>query len=67
MHNRAGEYFYTAACGYHFVKTDETFSAVFPNLVIGVNDKTNRAALGGRYQSSSSSGTGTRATSRCAR
>ena len=52
VHNRAGEYFYTAACGYHFVKNDETFSAVFPNLVIGVNDKINRAALGGRYQSS---------------
>ena len=52
VHNRAGEYFYTAMCGYHFVKNDETFSSVFPNLVIGVNDKTNRAALGGRYQSS---------------
>jgi Protein of unknown function (DUF1329) len=52
VHNRGGEYFYTAACGYHFVKNDETFSAVFPNLVIGVNDKTNRAALGGRFQNS---------------
>ena len=52
VHNRAGEYFYTATCGYHFVKNDESYSAVFPNLVIGVNDKTNRAALGGRYQSS---------------
>jgi hypothetical protein len=52
VHNRAGEYFYTAGCGYHFVKNDETYSAVFPNLVIGVNDKTNRAALGGRYQQS---------------
>jgi len=52
VHNRAGEYFYTAMCGYHFVKNDETFSAVFPNLVVCVNDKTNRAALGGRYQSS---------------
>jgi hypothetical protein len=54
VHNRAGEYFYTAACGYHFVKNpgNEDFSAVFPNLVIGVNDKTNRAALGGRYQTS---------------
>jgi hypothetical protein len=52
VHNRAGEYFYTAMCGYHFVKNDETFSAVFPNIVIGVNDKINRAAIGGRYQSS---------------
>ncbi len=52
VHNRAGEYFYTAMCGYHFVKNDETYSAVFPSLVLGVNDKTNRAALGGRYQSS---------------
>ena len=52
VHNRAGEYFYTAMCGYHFVKNDETFSAVFPNLVVGVNDKTNRAALGGRFQNS---------------
>lgn len=52
VHNRAGEYFYTAACGYHFVKNDETWHSVYPNLVIGVNDKINRAALGGRYQSS---------------
>ncbi len=52
VHNRAGEYFYTAGCGYHFVKQDETFSAVFPTVVIGVNDKTNRAALAGRYQQS---------------
>jgi hypothetical protein len=52
VHNRAGEYFYSAMCGYHFVKNDDTFSAVFPSLVIGVNDKINRAALGGRYGSS---------------
>ena len=52
VHNRAGEYFYTATCGYHFVKDGENFSSVYPNFVIGVNDKTNRAALGGRYQSS---------------
>jgi hypothetical protein len=52
VHNRAGEYFYTAACGYHFVKDGTDFSTVSPNFVIGVNDKTNRAALGGRYQSS---------------
>ena len=31
---------------------DETYSNVAPNLVIGVNDKINRAALGGRYQTS---------------
>jgi len=52
VHNRAGEYFYTATCGYHFVKDGENYSSVYPNFVIGVNDKTNRAALGGRYQSS---------------
>ncbi len=54
VHNRAGEYFYTAGCGYHFVKNpgDEEYSSVYPNFVIGVNDKTNRAALGGRYQTS---------------
>ena len=52
VHNRAGEYFYTAACGYHFVKNDETWHSVYPNLVIGVNDKINRAVLGGHYQSS---------------
>jgi hypothetical protein len=51
VHNRAGEYFYTATCGYHFVKNDEKFSAAAQDMVIGVNDKTNRAALGGRYQS----------------
>jgi len=52
VHNRGGEYFYTAMCAYHFVKNDETFHAIFPNFVVGVNDKTNRAALGGRYQES---------------
>jgi hypothetical protein len=52
VHNRAGEYFYSAMCGYHFVKNDETYHSVFPNFVMGVNDKTNRAALGGRYQES---------------
>ena len=52
VHNRAGEYFYTAACGYHFVKDGENFSASFPSMVLGVNDKNNRAALGGRYQTS---------------
>jgi hypothetical protein len=52
VHNRAGEYFYTAGCGYHFVKQAETFSAVYPTVVIGVNDKVNRAALAGRYQQS---------------
>jgi hypothetical protein len=52
VHNRGGEYFYTAMCAYHFVKNDDTFHAVFPNFVVGVNDKTNRAALGGRYQES---------------
>ena len=69
VHNRAGEYFYTAACGYHFVEERRRtlLRASTPNMVIGVNDKTNRAALGGRYQRRSSSGTGTRTTSRCAR
>ena len=50
VHNRAGEYFYNAMCAYHWSKSaDGSFSAVSPNLVVGVNDKTNRAALGGRY------------------
>jgi hypothetical protein len=50
VHNRAGEYFYTAMCGYHFAKNDtDTYSAVFQSLVVGVNDKINRAAIGGRY------------------
>ena len=50
VHNRAGEYFYTAMCSYHFSKSDDgTFSATTPNMVMGVNDKTDRAALGGRY------------------
>lgn len=52
VHNRAGEYFYTAMCGYHFSKSDDgTYSATTPNMVMGVNDKTDRAALGGRYAS----------------
>jgi len=47
--NRAGEYFYNAMCGYTFAATaDRGFSAVLPSLVVGVNDKTNRAAIGGR-------------------
>jgi hypothetical protein len=52
VHNRAGEYFYNAMCAYHWAKSaDGAWSAVSPNLVVGVNDKTNRAALGGRYSS----------------
>jgi len=52
VHNRAGEYFYNAMCAYHWsVNQDGTFTAVTPNMVVGVNDKTNRAALGGRYSS----------------
>lgn len=50
VHNRAGEYFYNAMCAYHWsTNEDGTFTAVTPNMVVGVNDKTNRAALGGRY------------------
>jgi Protein of unknown function (DUF1329) len=50
--NKAGEYFYNAACVHHFAKNaDDTFSAVANSLVVGVNDKTNRAAFGGRYSS----------------
>jgi hypothetical protein len=50
VHNRAGEYFYNAMCAYHWsVSADGTFSTVTPNMVVGVNDKTNRACLAGRY------------------
>jgi hypothetical protein len=52
VHNRAGEYFYNAMCAYHWSRSqDGAFSAVTQNMVVGVNDKTNRAALGGRYSS----------------
>jgi hypothetical protein len=52
VHNRAGEYFYNAMCAYHWSKNaDGSFTTVTPNMVVGVNDKTNRAALGGRYSS----------------
>ncbi|MCX8073197.1 MAG: DUF1329 domain-containing protein [Candidatus Binatia bacterium] len=52
VHNRAGEYFYNAMCAYHWSKSDDgSFTAVTPNMVVGVNDKTNRAAIGGRYSS----------------
>jgi hypothetical protein len=52
VHNRAGEYFYNAMCAYHWSKSEDgSFTAVTPNMVVGVNDKTNRAALGGRYSS----------------
>jgi hypothetical protein len=49
VNNRAGEYFYNAMCGYTFGQTaDRSLSAVLPSVVVGVNDKTNRAAIGGR-------------------
>jgi hypothetical protein len=52
VHNRAGEYFYTAMCSYHWSKSDDgEFGTTTPNMVMGVNDKTDRAALGGRYKS----------------
>jgi hypothetical protein len=52
VHNRAGEYFYTAMCGYHWSRSAEHgYTAVTPNLVMGVNDKTDRAGLGGRFLS----------------
>jgi hypothetical protein len=52
VHNRAGEYFYNAMCAYHWsTNSDGTFSTVTPNMVVGVNDKTNRACLAGRYSS----------------
>jgi hypothetical protein len=52
VHNRAGEYFYNAQCSYHWSRDEQTgFSAVTQNSVVGVNDKTNRAAFGGRYDS----------------
>jgi len=51
VNNRAGEYFYNAMCGYTFGQTaDREVSAVLPTVVVGVNDKTNRAAIGGRPQ-----------------
>ncbi len=52
VHNRAGEYFYNAMCAWHFSRSEDgTFTAPAPNMVVGVNDKTNRAAIGGRYSS----------------
>ena len=52
VYNRAGEYFYNAMCAYHWSKNDDgTFTAVTPNMVVGVNDKTNRSAIGGRCSS----------------
>ena len=52
VHNRAGEYFYTAMCSYHWSRSDDgEFGLTTPNMVMGVNDKTDRAALGGRYAS----------------
>jgi hypothetical protein len=50
VYNRAGEYFYNAACSHHWAKSDDdTYSAVANDLVIGVNDKSNTAAFGGRF------------------
>ena len=56
VHNRAGEYFYNAMCAYHFSKSaDGTFSAVTPNLVVGVNDKTEPRLSGWALHARSSS------------
>ena len=68
VHNRAGEYFYTAMCGYHFVKNDETYSRGLPEH----GDRRERQDQPRRARrplpdARSSSGTGIRATSRCAR
>ncbi len=50
VHNRAGEYFYNAMCAFHWSTNDDgSFKTVTPNMVVGVNDKTNRAAISGRY------------------
>ena len=52
VHNRGGEYFYNAMCAYHWsTNTAGDFKPVTPNMVIGVNEKTNRAAIAGRYSS----------------
>ncbi len=52
VHNRAGEYFYNAMCAFHWTTNDDgSFRTVSPNMVVGVNDKANRAAIGGRYSS----------------
>jgi len=52
VHNRAGEYFYNALCAFHFSSNDDrSFMTVTPNMVIGTNDKTNRACMAGRYSS----------------
>ena len=52
VHNRAGEYFYNAMCAYHWSKNaDGSFTTVTPNMVVGVNDKTNRGCMAGRYSS----------------
>ena len=49
VNDRSGAYFYNAMCGYTFGATaDRSASAVLPSVVVGVNDKTNRAAIGGR-------------------
>jgi hypothetical protein len=38
-------------CGYTFsTSKDRAFSVVAPAVVVGVNDKANRAAIGGRAQ-----------------
>jgi len=50
--NRADEYFYNAMCAYHWsISDDGSVSAATSTMVVGVNDKTNRAAIAGRYSS----------------
>ncbi|MBI1818627.1 MAG: DUF1329 domain-containing protein [Deltaproteobacteria bacterium] len=52
VHNRAGEYFYNAMCAYHWSQNEDgSFKTVTQNMVVGVNDKTNRSCLAGRYSS----------------
>lgn len=52
-HDRAGAYISNAMCAYHFSRSaDGSFSAVTPSLVVGVDDRTERASLAGRPSAS---------------
>lgn len=48
-HDRSGAYVSNAMCVYHFSRSaDGHFSAVSPSLVLGVDERADRAALAGR-------------------
>ncbi len=53
VYDRAGEYFYNAMFSYYWSRSEDgSMAAVTPGFLVGVNDRTNRAAIVGRQMTS---------------